>query len=60
MQLPNAEHWKNRAAAVRQLAESLYPDPARTMLLDIAQQYEEAGQCYSDAATPRGHSVDWD
>jgi hypothetical protein len=52
MQSPNAEHWKDRAAAVRRLAESMFPDPARTVLLEIAQQYEEAAQCYSDAATP--------
>jgi len=52
MQLPNADYWKNRAAAVRRLAESMYPDPARTVLLEIARQYEEAAQRYSADATP--------
>jgi hypothetical protein len=60
MQLPNAEHWKDRAAVVGRLAESMFPDPARTVLLEIVQQNEEAAQCYSDEATGSGHSVDWD
>jgi hypothetical protein len=54
MQLPNAEHWKSRAAQVRRLAESMDPDPARDVLLAIARQYEEAALRYSAEATRSG------
>src|SRR5579863_6731708 len=52
MQLPNAENWKSRAAQVRRLAESMDPDPARDVLLAIAQQYEEAAKRYSAEGRP--------
>ena len=45
-----AERWKWRAAQVRQLAESMGQDPARDILLEIAEIYEQVARRHPAAA----------
>ena len=46
----DAERWKRRAAQARQLAESMGQDPARDVLLEIAEIYEQAAPRHPAAA----------
>ena len=47
----DAERWKAHAAQARQLAGSMGQDPARKLLLEIADIYEQEARRHAAAAT---------